>query len=209
MTAPVSKQELIAQWVSTHGLTPRDTYLVDLDDLLFSPGAPRPDPGADLVAELAQRRQSGGQWTYLLNNPAEPDELAPISVFRHASLSLWPRGGYVPATVLADAERGLVLFSPQDNVLRFPEDAATGRLTEAGRASVVDVIDRHVRAWPHTIAEPGAEPSPYSGWQFAVALEDYRVYRYESYSEKTAAPPGFDAVLATMWSLTDAPSTPA
>ena len=179
MTSPTARPDILTPIVGRAGLTPRDTYFVDLSEVLEQADLDRPDR-EDILARLAVRRaDAGDDYLYLVNNPTSAEVLPDQPGWRHLTIQFWRSGAYRPSTILVDVPNMQVLWNYDFDVISFPEDAQLLTISDVQSASVMEEVRSHVENWLPSEETDGVA---ISSWKIAATHHDFSLFRISSHT---------------------------
>ncbi|MCL2316241.1 MAG: hypothetical protein FWC46_04025 [Actinomycetia bacterium] len=198
----VSGEQVLRQIIACTGLTPHDTYRIDLEQAVLKQDYGR--WSIDSVKDRLDTWKAGAtpaqQWQFLLTNPDSTASLPTLAAddIRQVLVTVWDQGASFPAQYWFDVEDARLAWSDDRPVLGDP-GATGGPLTQELTTSLTGVLNTYLPRWDRrypTGEVPRDTPkSPYGSWSVALVVGDYTLFRYASQGPYDNTPPDFGAFL--------------
>jgi len=194
--------ETMRKIIACAGLTPSDTYRVDLEQAILRQdySSWSVDSVREHLATWKQSATESEQWQFLINNPASAEplpELKPTSL-RQVVVTVWDHDASSPSQFWFDFENARVVWSDEGSVLGDPDDRGTS-LTDTVAGALVDTLDTYLPHWdrlyPTGTVAKDTPASAILGWSVALCFQDYSLFRYSSNGQYDNTPSDFQGFM--------------
>ncbi|MDR2896656.1 MAG: hypothetical protein LBV30_08440 [Propionibacteriaceae bacterium] len=206
----LTSQQVLAPLLQCAGITPADTYRVDLSEAILRSGRTSWTPEELRQALNTWRDQASerDQWQFLLHNPGDDSVVAPddLQGWRQLLVELWRPDASFPEQYWLNADDEQVAWASAQSVLGVSNPQNSAALTSDVIADVTVLLDDTLPDWSHYYPEhysTNGETGAYTNWSITVCRSDSSLSRYSSNGQRDNAPADLGVFVERLQAIID------